>query len=85
MGPSRPRCWFVNESGAIAFVKDVDTGHAHLFITTREGSTAHFAMPIAEYDSRFTSVWRPAEVDDMRTMESDKFRLPANAPADWAE
>lgn len=82
---ARPRCWFVNDSGALAFVKDVTDGHAHLLITTPEGSSSHYAMPIAEYDTRFTKVWRPAETNDMRSLESSKFRLPANAPADWAE
>lgn len=84
---SRPRCWFVNLStGALGFVREVTDGHAHLQIIHRanEGSSS-YSMPIREYDEHFVDAWRPATQADLTVMEGQHFRLPRNAPPEWAD
>lgn len=76
---------FINrESGALIEVTDVGDPWTRYRVLGSLGGS--MSIRTAEYDSTFIDVWRPATPEDLSRLESESFRLPANAATDpaWA-
>lgn len=70
--------------GSLVRIAKVDDHYAYL---ERVDGRGRYAMPIAEYDQRFVTAYRPARMSDLLGLgmfgASEGFRMPANAPDDW--
>jgi hypothetical protein len=63
--------WYVNSSGSVCRVVEVNSGYAILQIVSPKPSK--YSMPIAEYDGdpgvpvgrRFVDIWHPAAATDL--------------------
>jgi len=75
------RSLYVNDSGSLARLKNVDASFAYLEILTPNYST--YAMPLSEYDTRFAEVWRPASLQDIHNTVL-AVRYPKNAAEHWS-
>lgn len=76
--------WFVNkDSGHIVHVTGVDGSFARMQFDYGDGTARSFDMPIAQYDTDFVAIYRPATAADLSRETNPDFRLPLNAPEDW--
>lgn len=58
---------FVNDAlTSMAEVVDVNDSFARLEIRSKGGLSSSYAMPISEYDSKFSQIWRPATLAEAR-------------------
>ena len=66
-----------------ALIRVVEVDDTFAYLETLTPAPATYAMPLADYDSIFIQRFRPATVEDLRSMTGPNFRMPRNAPASW--
>lgn len=75
---------FINDdSGALGRITGVDNSYAYLEVLLPEPS--HYSIPIAEYDSTWAELWRPAQASDLAALggKPSTYRRPENAAQFW--